>query len=78
MTPPTPEPTPLAVTQAAAGDLIVRHLAKIVIGLGAVIALVWQMSGDAAEFKGRITAVEKDIVELKVDVEQLRIREGSK
>ncbi len=57
------------------GDLIVRHLAKIVIGLGAVLAFVWQASRVAANLETRIDALEVTVIKVekthKTDTDRL-------
>ena len=60
--------------QSALGDLLVRHLVKIVIGLGAVIGLVWQLSGDATELKHRLNRVEERQLESKNEIDDLKKR----
>lgn len=48
------------------GNVMVQHLAKIVVGLGALLALVWNLRGEFAkkesdfrEMKSRVERVEK-------------------
>ncbi len=63
-----------AAAQSALGDLLVRHLVKIVIGLGAVIGLAWQLSGDATELKHRLERVEERQIESRGEIEAMKKR----
>lgn len=62
-----------AVTQTA-GQLVVTHLAKIIVGLGALLALVWQLRGDLEERERRIGRIEDRVERVEQHVKRLRGR----
>jgi uncharacterized protein HemX len=56
--------TQIKAAKEALGRILVRHLAKIVVGLGTVLVLVWQLRGDVDARDHRLVAVETKTVEI--------------
>lgn len=52
-----------------AGKLLMQHLAKIVVGLGMLLVLVWNLRGEVEERAARI-----DKLELRIERNEQRIQ----
>lgn len=51
--------------EGGVGKMVVTHLAKIVVGLGALLALVWNLRGDISEREHRLKAVEDKVQQIE-------------
>jgi len=47
------------------GRLVLANMAKIVLGLGAILAFVWQARGDVEEARGKVDTVESRLKTLE-------------
>ena len=53
-----------SVVQQTAGQLVLTHLTKIVVGLGALLVLVWNLRGDLEQRERRLDRLDRVVQQL--------------
>ena len=53
--------------QQTAGQLVLAHLTKIIIGLGALLVLVWNLRGDLEERERRLEALTSTVERITIE-----------